>query len=63
MTDHRMGTVQTVYAAFGRGDDIAPWHGVHRGKAEVPNFFTSLGEALDVTEFTQLSIRPTRRTG
>ena len=24
--------------------DIAPWHGIHRGKAEVPAFFKALGE-------------------
>ena len=35
--------------------DVAPWHGVHRGKAEVPNFFKALGENLQVTEFTPLS--------
>ena len=26
--------------------DIAPWHGIHRGKAEVPNFFKALAENL-----------------
>ena len=35
--------------------DIAPWHGIHRGKAEAPNFFKALGETLQVTEFTPLS--------
>ena len=35
--------------------EIAPWHGVHRGKAEVPNFFKALGETLEITEFTPLS--------
>jgi uncharacterized protein len=37
------------------GSDIAPWHGIHRGKAEVPNFFKALGETLEITEFTPLS--------
>jgi uncharacterized protein len=35
--------------------EVAPWHGVHRGKAEVPNFFKALGETLEITEFTPLS--------
>ena len=35
--------------------DIAPWHGIHKGKAEVPNFFKALGENLEITEFTPLS--------
>lgn len=34
---------------------IAPWHGIHRGRAEVPNFFKELGAAVEVTEFTPLS--------
>jgi ketosteroid isomerase-like protein len=34
--------------------DIAPWHGV-RGKDEVPAFFKTLGEALQITEFTPLA--------
>ncbi len=35
--------------------DIAPWHGIHQGKAEVPHFFKALGENLEITEFTPLS--------
>jgi len=35
--------------------DIVPWRGIHRGKAEVPNFFKALGETLQITEFTPLS--------
>lgn len=35
--------------------DVAPWHGVHRGPAEVPGFFKALGDALQITEFTPLS--------
>jgi ketosteroid isomerase-like protein len=35
--------------------DIAPWHGILRGKAEVPSFFKALGETLQITEFTPLS--------
>ena len=37
------------------GSDIAPWHGIHQGKAEVPHFFKALGENLEITEFTPLS--------
>lgn len=37
------------------GSDIAPWHDVHRGKAEVPQFFKALGDTLEITEFTPLS--------
>ena len=35
--------------------DIAPWHGIHRGKAEVPSFFKALGATLEITDFTPLS--------
>jgi uncharacterized protein len=35
--------------------DIAPWHGIHQSKAEVPHFFKALGENLEITEFTPLS--------
>jgi uncharacterized protein len=38
------------------GSHIAPWHGIHLGKAEVPNFFKALGENLEITEFTPLSV-------
>jgi uncharacterized protein len=75
MTDVKIGTIQSIYEAFGRGDigfildqltddvdwascpdsDVAPWHGVHRGKAEVPQFFKALGDALQITDFTPLS--------
>ena len=34
----------------------APWYGARRGKAEVAQFFTDLADAIDVTEFTVLSI-------
>jgi len=34
--------------------DVAPWHGI-RGKAEVPGFFKTLGDTLQVTEFTPLA--------
>lgn len=37
------------------GSDIAPWHGIHQGKAEVPHFFKALGDNLEITEFTPLS--------
>jgi ketosteroid isomerase-like protein len=36
-------------------DGSAPWHGVHHGKGEVPNFFKGLGEHIEVTEFTPLA--------
>ena len=34
---------------------IAPWHGIRRGRAEVPSFFEALGGAVEVTEFTPLA--------
>jgi ketosteroid isomerase-like protein len=34
----------------------APWHGIHKGKGEVPAFFQALAESTDVTEFTILSM-------
>jgi ketosteroid isomerase-like protein len=37
------------------GSTIAPWHGVHAGKAELPSFFSQLGSAVQVTEFTPLA--------
>ena len=75
MSARNIATIQTVYAAFGRGDvatildqvtddvdwasepaqNIAPWHGVHRGKDEVPKFFEALGSTVEVTEFTPLA--------
>jgi uncharacterized protein len=35
--------------------DIAPWHGVRRGKNQVPSFFEALATSIDVTEFTPLT--------
>ena len=35
---------------------IAPWHGLRRNKQEVTEFFQAIGENLEVTEFTLLSI-------
>jgi len=35
--------------------EIAPWHGVRRGKDQVPSFFEALGATIDVTEFTPLT--------
>jgi hypothetical protein len=35
--------------------NLAPWHGIHHGKAELPHFFAALGETVDVTEFTPLA--------
>ena len=34
---------------------VAPWHGAHHGRGEVPNFFKALAETAQVTEFTPLS--------
>jgi ketosteroid isomerase-like protein len=34
---------------------IAPWHGIHRGKAELPHFFQEIAANLEVTEFTPLA--------
>jgi ketosteroid isomerase-like protein len=35
--------------------EVAPWHGVKHGKAEVPSFFTGIAETGPVNEFTPLS--------
>ncbi len=35
--------------------EVAPWHGVKHGKAEVPSFFAAIGQTGPVTEFTPLS--------
>jgi ketosteroid isomerase-like protein len=35
--------------------DVAPWRGIHRGRAEVPAFFKELGSTLQITAFTPLS--------
>ena len=35
--------------------DIAPWHGIRRGKGEVHGFFKALGDTLQITEFTPLA--------
>src|SRR5580693_3722860 len=43
MSDQKIQTVQSLYEAF------------VRGKAEVPAFFKTLGETLQITEFTPLS--------
>ena len=37
-------------------DGTAPWHGVHKGKGEVPKFFEALGANIEVTEFTPLTL-------
>jgi uncharacterized protein len=34
---------------------IAPWHGVHKGKGEVQEFFEAIAKNLEVTEFTPLA--------
>jgi ketosteroid isomerase-like protein len=31
---------------------IAPWHGIRHGKAELPSFFATLADSLEVLEFT-----------
>jgi len=35
--------------------EVAPWHGVKHGKAEVPSFFAGIAETGPVIEFTPLS--------
>jgi uncharacterized protein len=35
--------------------EVAPWHGVKHGKAELPSFFMGIGQTGPVTEFTPLS--------
>ena len=39
--------------------EVAPWHGVKHGKAEVPSFFAGIGETGPVTEFTPVAWRAT----
>jgi ketosteroid isomerase-like protein len=34
---------------------VAPWHGVHKGKGEVPKFFAAIASNLEVLEFTPLT--------
>jgi ketosteroid isomerase-like protein len=57
------GDVQAILAVltddvdFGSEPDstVAPWHGRRRNKQEVTEFFQSIAENLEVTEFTPLS--------
>lgn len=37
------------------GSTLAPWHGVRRGRGEVPSFFKELAATVEVTEFTPLT--------
>jgi ketosteroid isomerase-like protein len=37
------------------GSSVAPWHGLRRGKAQVPSFFAALADTVDVFEFTPLA--------
>ncbi|MEI9952996.1 MAG: nuclear transport factor 2 family protein [Pseudomonadota bacterium] len=34
---------------------LAPWHGIRRGKAEVPKFFAALASTVEVTRFEPLT--------
>lgn len=52
--DHLTDDVDWASEAFSAS--VAPWHGVCKGKGEVPRFFQALGEAVEVTEFTPLSM-------
>jgi len=36
-------------------DGSAPWHGVHHGKGEVPNFFKGLGACIALPAFSSLA--------
>jgi ketosteroid isomerase-like protein len=57
------GDVDTIVAACTDDVDwsaeaagtVAPWHGPHKGKAEVPLFFSALADTVEVTEFTPLA--------
>ena len=35
---------------------VAPWYGVHRGKDAVAGFFAAFGSAMEVEEFSPVSI-------
>jgi ketosteroid isomerase-like protein len=37
------------------GSPVAPWHGVHKGKGEVPKFFQALAATVEVTDFEPLT--------
>ena len=52
--DHLADDVDWASESFSA--KAAPWHGVHKGKGEVPQFFQALAESADVTEFTILSM-------
>jgi len=43
------------------GSTVAPWHGVHRGRADVPRFFKALGGAIEVTRFEPISFASNER--
>jgi hypothetical protein len=34
---------------------VAPWHGIHKGKGEVPKFFEVLAQQVEVTRFEPLA--------
>ena len=42
------------WASEARGE-VAPWHGIHKGRSEVTQFFQELAAHAEVTEFTPLS--------
>ncbi len=43
------------WAAEAAGDS-GPWHGPYRGRAAVPGFFAAIGENVDVTDFTVVTM-------
>jgi ketosteroid isomerase-like protein len=44
------------WAAESFSGKAAPWHGIHKGKGEVPHFFQGIAESSEVTDFEILSI-------
>lgn len=71
MSEQNVKTVQSIYAAFGRGDvpgilgqvaegtewgfngarSEVPWHAPVKGKAALPQFFTSMAQNMDFHAF------------
>jgi ketosteroid isomerase-like protein len=42
--------------------DVLPWAGTRHGRAQVAQFFTAVGETLDLLQFEQALAKPTNRT-
>ena len=56
--DVNIKTIEQIHQAFGRGDhlDRRPWYGVRHSKDAVAAFFTAFGSAMEIEEFTPVSL-------